>query len=128
MFESVKRGGLFGFAIGGLLWILAAVLRLGNASVADPGLLALGVVFVAGGTAGGITAGAVVHLTRWWIGAMVVGFAGAIPVIVGIAILEDGRLSAANVNAVVWVSIILGCPAGLIFRHLWRKIDPLGPL
>ena len=127
MLENVKRGALFGFAIGGLLWILAAVLRLGNTS-ADPGLLSLAVVYLAGGIAAGAVTGAMVSLAHWWIGAMVLGVAAAIPVIAGIVLLEDGRLSADNIQDVVWVSIIVGCPTGLIYRFLWRKIDPFGPL
>jgi hypothetical protein len=65
MSRNVIRGALFGFTIGGLLWILTAVLRLTNASTPDPGLLSLAVVFLAGGIAGGAIAGAMVSLARW---------------------------------------------------------------
>lgn len=121
------RGALMGLLMGVLTWLTVVAVQI--AHPADrPGLLSLGLIYLVGGIAGGAIVGVLTALTRWWLGAMVVGFAAAIPLIACVALVEDGGISRENIPAVLWVSLILGAPTGLSLRYVWRKADPFGPV
>lgn len=125
---NLLRGALIGVLMGALTWLVVAVLHLANPTDARLRLAFLGLVYVVGGFVSGAIAGLLAAITRWWFGAIIVGFAAAIPVITGVAVLEEGAISRELVPDVLWVSLILGAPSGLSLRYVWRKADPFGPI
>ena len=130
----VRAAVRVGLAYAAFFGILAAVLtQFGGESSDRP--LSLPVIlaaYIIGGILTGVVAGSGRHLTRWPLGAMLIGVIGAIPAFLTILLLlpllraDTMALSATTLLGLSCaVSALMGPAAGLILSAQWSDADPL---
>lgn len=131
--RNVGRGVIVGLSVALLLSLyslLLYVLGRGTSSATHPEVsmaLLVGSYLLAGVVGGG-TAGLLSPLARSWWGAMLVGFISALPVYFLLQWAQDGWVLTGRYDAPVALSLLVGAPAGLIFRAIIVHVDPFGPL
>lgn len=123
--ERVRKCVEVGFGMGAVFSAWVALLALIQFSTTittrngtEVNVFAVMATYLLGGTAAGAVVGVLLPLTRWVVGAVVVGILAAVPVFFGVAVAGSGwPLTSEDMLVVVIVSVAFGGTAGVVFRH-----------
>jgi prepilin signal peptidase PulO-like enzyme (type II secretory pathway) len=84
-------------------------------------------VYFLGGGLAGVIAGALARLAVNWLGAGLVGVVALFPILLAVT-AADYSWQKADLETSLVVSIVLGFPLGVIYRHIILTVDPFGPI